>query len=538
MTPDRRDHLKRAFAALVCAAGMVLGTADYRVWWLGFVAWIPWFWMQEGTSPRRAFMYGWLCGTVTVFVGFRWMSVLLVKFGGIPLPAAWPISLLFAMSHGLLWAITAYAIVWMRARTGRGLMLIGPLVWIVTEAALPNIFPIYMAQIWSFQPVLIQTAEIGGVTAIGGVMVAVNAALYTLVSRWVKERRIDRNALIVAAVFGLGNPLYGALRMAQVDEVAARSQTVRFGVVQGNMSIAQMGSREWRPRILAGQQRVSAELEAQGAEVVLWGETAYPNSRAFRRDAKTDLPEGDPWRVRRGFDIPVIFGALTRAADDPFGWNTALLIDEQGRIRDWYDKVYLLVFGEYIPLVDPEWFMDIVPGAAHLNRGDGAGVLRLGEYRLGPLICYEDILPRFVRDAASEDVHAFVNLTNDSWFGKTHEPAQHLGLGVFRAIEHRRALVRAVNTGISAYVDPAGRVTHELRVVDPDVDGPQPAEGFTVDVPMMGSGDGDGVGRRTVYGVTGELFNVCAGFALLGLLWGSRRRPPAAQAVSDGTPSP
>lgn len=501
---------------------MVLGTADYRVWWLGFVAWIPWFWMQEDATPRRAFFYGWLCGTLTVFVGFRWMSVLLVKFGGIPLPAAWPISLLFAMWHGLLWAVTAAVLVWMRKRTGRGVLLLAPLIWITAEAFIPNIFPIYMAQIWAFAPRLIQTAEIGGVTTVGGVMLAVNAALYTLIRRFMADRTVDRTALIVALVAGVGNPIYGTIRMAQVDAVSEASDKVRFGVVQGNMSIAQMGSRKWRPKILAGQQQKSGELEQQGAEIVLWGETAYPNTRAFRRDSTTDLDDNNRWKVRRGFNIPVIFGALTRDPNERFGWNTALLIDEKGEIHDKYDKVYLLVFGEYIPIVDPEWFMDIVPGAAHLNAGEGPSALRFRDYRLGPLICYEDILPRYVRDAAAQEVHAFVNLTNDSWFGKTHEPSQHLGLGVFRAVEHRRALVRAVNTGISTYVDPVGRVGTELPVVDPDIDGPQPADGFVVDVPMIDPKHG-----RTLYGMTGELFDICAAIALLGLWWGSRRRRAA-----------
>ena len=92
-------------------------------------------------------------------------------------------------------------------------------------------------------------------------------------------------------------------------------------------------------------------------------------------------------------------------------------------------------------------------------------------------ICYEDILPRFVRDAANQRVHVFVNLTNDAWFGLTHEPMQHLGLAVFRTVEHRKGLVRAVNTGVSTYIDPTGRAVHKTRATDPDTQGPQPVDG-------------------------------------------------------------
>ncbi|MFY0531172.1 nitrilase-related carbon-nitrogen hydrolase [Nannocystis pusilla] len=96
------------------------------------------------------------------------------------------------------------------------------------------------------------------------------------------------------------------------------------------------------------------------------------------------------------------------------------------------------------------------------------------EWRLGPLICYEDILPRFARGVAAEGIHAFVNLTNDSWFGKSKEQDQHMGLAVLRTIENRRALLRSVNAGISVYVDPVGRVLQRIDSTNPDEDGPSP----------------------------------------------------------------
>jgi apolipoprotein N-acyltransferase len=226
--------------------------------------------------------------------------------------------------------------------------------------------------------------------------------------------------------------------------------------------------------------------------------------------------------VRKGFETPMILGTITtdRTKQNPYPWNSALLIDRQGRVASRYDKVFLLVFGEYIPIVDPEWFLEIVPAAAHLNRGSGPGILEFGHYRLGPLICYEDILPRFVRDTANQGVHALVNLTNDSWFGLTAEPAQHLGLSVFRAIEQRRGMVRSVSTGTSSYIDPTGRVHVKTRVTDPDVQGPQEPDGFLVEVPMIEPGT-----LTTLYARTGELFNA---LVILGLVvLGARRRPRA-----------
>lgn len=516
-----RPEPRRLALVATSAVGMVLSCPNWDMYWLGFFMWIPYFAAIEGCRPREAFGYGWLVGIITVFWGFFWMSELLTKFAGFSLPAAMPVTLLFAMWHGLLWGLSAWLITLVRARVGWPLWVTAPLVWIAVEALLPNIFPIYMAHAWCWQPWLIQTAELGGVTTVGGVMVATNAVLYTLVRARLpgSETKATSRDWIAAAVLLVGNPVYGAIRLSQVGAQIDAAPKVRFGVVQGNMSIRQMANPQTRRTILAGQQRMTADLQAQGAEIALWGETAYPNPRVFTRERTEDLPEQHAWHVRRGFDIPVIFGAVTRdtTGAEPYPFNTAILLDRDGKVAGKYDKVYRLMFGEYAPLVDPEWYLRMVPSASHIAPGPGPGVLQHDIWRLGPFVCYEDILPRFVREAANMDVHAFVNLTNDAWFGATDEPGQHLGLAVFRAVEHRRALVRAVNTGVSVYVDPTGAAHNRTRVTDPDVEGPQPPDGFVVDVPMMDAES------RTPYGLTGELFNgLC--IAAVGFMLSRRRR--------------
>jgi apolipoprotein N-acyltransferase len=438
---------------------------------------------------------------------------------------ALPVTLLFAMWHGLLWGISGWLITHARARSSLPLWVIAPVIWIAVEATLPNIFPIYMAHAWCWQPMLIQTAEIGGVTMVSGIMVATNAVLYELLRKRMAGQRPARADAIAVTVLVLGNPAYGALRIAQVRDHIAEAPKLRFGVVQGNMSIRQMAVPEQRRYVLAGEQAMTAKLQEQGAQVALWGETAYPNPRAFTRQSTADLPAKNPWQVQRGFDIPVIFGTVTRdeTGREPYPFNTAILLDGEGKIAGTYDKVYRLMFGEYAPLVDPAWYLRQVPSASHIAQGKGAGVLQLGPWRLGPFICYEDILPRFVRETANGDddggVNAFVNLTNDAWFGKTHEPSQHLGLAVFRAVEHRKPMVRSVNTGVSVYIDPTGAAHDKTRVTDPDIEGPQPPDGFVVDVPMMDPT------ARTPYGLTGELFDGLCVLGVVAMMW--RRRKAA-----------
>jgi apolipoprotein N-acyltransferase len=126
--------------------------------------------------------------------------------------------------------------------------------------------------------------------------------------------------------------------------------------------------------------------------------------------------------------------------------------DRDGGMADKpYDKVHLLVFGEFVPFSDVfpgvrRWF----PWTGDFARGPGPGIRRIGGLLLGPQICYEGLFPGFSRGLAEQGAQIFVNVTNDSWFGTSAEPYQHLFMTLARGIEFRRPVVRATNTGISA----------------------------------------------------------------------------------------
>jgi apolipoprotein N-acyltransferase len=216
----------------------------------------------------------------------------------------------------------------------------------------------------------------------------------------------------------------------------------------------------------------------------------------------------------RGYNTPILFGLVTydtvesgyspllgpngrlegREGDDRAGrrtFNSAFLLEPNGRVLGRYDKNHLLVFGEYLPFGD--WFpqlYDMLPQANHFTPGDTVEPIDFQGHRLGVIICYEDILPAFTRNLAGKDPNVLINVTNDAWFGKTSEPALHLALSVFRSVEHRLWLIRSTNTGISAFVDGVGRIVAGTRLEDPEV--------LVRDVPMMRS--------STIYRRYGDLF--------------------------------
>jgi apolipoprotein N-acyltransferase len=262
--------------------------------------------------------------------------------------------------------------------------------------------------------------------------------------------------VIAGALTPVAAALVGFLRLTQIDARALASEPVHVGIAQGNMPLLQ--SREDHTESLRRHLRMTDELRERGADFAVWSESAV----------MWNIPEDDYDHFLQGLftrrlHIPTLFGALLVSHDDAGrfrAYNVALDADADGRIVGRYDKHYLLAFGEYIPFGEmfPQLY-DWSPNSGHLTPGKSIDPVPLAGHPVSALVCYEDILPGFVNDAVNHgSPEMIVNVTNDAWFGDTTEPWIHLALAEMRAVEHRRYLIRSTNSGVSAVVDPVGRV--------------------------------------------------------------------------------
>ena len=518
-----RARLARLGLSALSGVLLPLAVPTANLWPLMWIALVPQLHVAlTSRTPRRAFLHGWLSGTIANSAGFYWMDGLLERFGHMSPVEALPIMLLLTAYQGLEFAILSWGVHRLRDRTGGRLpvALMAMLVMAAIELCMPQIFPFYLAMSQASVPALIQIADLTGPIGVTALMVAWNGAL---LDAWQAKRAGQRESraprwraalrpLVVSSAFVVVALVYGAVRIHQVDVARAAAPKVKTGLVQANVGILE----KWDPtefaKLLATHQRLSAELASAGAQLVVWPESSYPY--ALPRPFEHEWPAGDPRRVRVGFDAPLLFGALTRTTGRPqkpadrYPYNTALMMDVDGRVTGAYDKVFLMLFGEYIPFYDSvPWFTELFPEASNFSRGSEPGSFPLTingrDYKLGPLICYEDILPTFTRRVAKLSPNALVNITNDAWFGRTAEPYQHLALAVFRAVENRLELVRAVNTGVSAHVDAAGRVLARTDSVDPAETPDAPPSTLLVELAML---EGGGLYRHV-----GDLF----GFACL-----------------------
>jgi apolipoprotein N-acyltransferase len=150
-------------------------------------------------------------------------------------------------------------------------------------------------------------------------------------------------------------------------------------------------------------------------------------------------------------------------------FNSAYLLSPQGDVRGKYDKVHLVPYGEYVPLRTLFPFISsLAAGIGDFATGKGFYPLSMGDRKIGVMICYEGILPEAARMYKNAAAELLVNITNDAWFGTTSAPYQHLSMSIFRAVETRLYLVRAANTGISAIVDPTGKILAQTEIFKKD----------------------------------------------------------------------
>lgn len=494
--------LARLGLSLLSAALLFASVPAFGVALLMWVALVPALIVAlEAPTAKRAFLHGWLTGFVANAAAFSWMDGLLERFGHMPMIEALPIIGLLVGYQGLAFGFFSWGVRRLHGQSGTPVIVLAPLVMVVIELCIPQVFPYYLAISQSFHPVVIQIADVTGPLGVTALLLVVNGAVVDLIRRRHAGWKRAATPLAIAAALVLADLVYGAARMRQADVRRASALKVRTGIVQANVGVLE----KWDPRafahLLALHQRQSAALAAAGAELIVWPESSYPYP--LPKELGFELPDADPRRIRRGFDTPLVFGAVTQTPANQYPYNTALMLDGAGQITGTYDKVFLMLFGEYIPFYDAiPWFTKIFPEASNFSRGKDPGSFPLevrGHHlKLGPLICYEDILPGFVRRVARLDPNAFVNITNDAWFGRTAEPYQHLALAVFRSVENRLEMVRSVNTGVSAHIDSAGRVLAQTFSADPDQQPAQPPATLNVDLAMLEAGG--------LYRYVGDLF--------------------------------
>jgi len=451
-----RTHL--AQAALLVGSAVVLALAFPRTDWGGaaWIALVPLFIVVLGARPRVAFAWGWLYGTVFFLVLLRWLNFTFTTFSAIPWPLTWGPTLLLALWCGLYVAAVGGLVAWLGTRRSAAWALTTvPLLWVGGEWLRGHLLGGFPWGTLGYSQHLrlpvIQIAELGGVHAVSLVVVAVNAAVAgVFLLGW-------RQAVTGLALGGtlLGATLgFGAWRLSEPGPPGEGS----VAIMQPSIEQPTKFDPELETAVLAIYRELTRRAGAERPDLIVWPETASPT--VLRRDPELLRTLAT---MSGEMGVPLLVGSIDVLDGRPRRFtNTAFLVTEEG-IVERYDKIHLVPFGEYVPLSGVIGFVrswaDFI---SDLEAGSRAVVFPGPPAPFGVVICYEGIFPDLFRQFVNNGARVMVNMTNDAWFGRTSGPEQHLTMYSLRAVEHRIAVVRAANTGVSAFIAPTGQIVRRL----------------------------------------------------------------------------
>lgn len=464
---------RRALVAFLAGALAVLAQAPYDFFAVCFVSFPLLVWLLDGATGeasdgflrrlRPAFAVGWWFGFGYFLAGLWWVgSALLVEADsfawalpfavvGIPLALAFFYGFAAVVAR-LLWSndigrIAALAFGFALAEWLRGFLFTGFPWNAVGYAAMP-------------MPLLMQSVSVTGMVGMNALAVFVFALPALLAAR--QHLRLGAALLVVLVAAHAG---FGYIRLAAPERPAAHTLDAR--IVQPAVDLTEKWDASVRDRIFATMMGLSAkapEPDHNRPQLILWPETSVPFLFTERPDALPAIGEmlGDGQMLVAG----VVREEGGSAARSRY-YNSVVAIDDRGEIVDAVDKVHLVPFGEYLPFADllgRFGLEQLVAGPMTFAAGNERHPITLpGGIRALPFICYEVIFSDLVAvDATSAEL--IVNVTNDAWFGDTPGPYQHFRQAQIRAVENGVPLLRAANNGISAVVDPRGRIVDALAI--------------------------------------------------------------------------
>ncbi len=480
-------------------------------WWITWISMAGYLTVAARSTPRAAVFYGFLFGVISLGLSFSWAEQMLAYVMNQEGTNPWLVFSLLVAWESLLFVIVAYAVASIRQRDSKVTgMLIPICLWIVLEAFLPRVFRWTLAHSQLGALTLVQSIDLGGTSTVS-LMVLSIAFLPTLILDMLSpkthlRRSSARRGLALCAFVFVATLGYGVVRTSLLDQ--KEGTPIQIGVVQEDPSL-RVGLPNMRERSWA----------MKDVDLFIWPESTlgvHSGDLTSFADPEHVLELSKPPMINSeflvGLPASVILGGRSfygdRDTETPV-FQTAFLVDTDGKIVDRYHKRSLLPLGEYVPgeKTFPElhdWFQL----GEYFEPGTSDSPLTIPSgHKIGVIICYEDTIAEVTRKTVVAGAEMLVCIINDSAFESPVARRQHLKLARLRAIENRRYLVRSAGTGISCIINPWGSYDQYL---DADVTG-----AFQSEVHLRRD--------KTLYQMLGNWPAWVAIVVLVGAAWANRR---------------
>ena len=416
------------------------------------------FLLEKEKNKKEIFFLGFTYGFGYFLAGNYWIAIsLLVDAKSF----AWLIP--FALSlipSALAMYMALLALSYKKIITKLKNIISFAILWIVFEALRSHLFTGFawnlLGYIWMIDEVFAQGANVFGIYGLS--FLAVLVSLLPILFLKNHNKKDDKIFAAFISLLFLANLIYGKIYLDESKLITNNKTKIRL--VQANIKQEMKWDEKEKYNNFFKTIRLTNQNNLDDVKIVIWSETSLP----FIVDDNAELLE--KLKLATPKDGFLISGGLRVDADDyqiKNAWNSIFIFDQKG-VVDFYDKHHLVPFGEYVPLQKFIPFINkITQGAVGFSSGSGSKTITLSNLKISPLICYEAIFFDKIIDKNNRP-NLLVNLTNDAWFGFSTGPFQHFDMTRMRAIEHGIPLIRVANTGISAMVDPFGRVVKKINL--------------------------------------------------------------------------
>ena len=557
---------KSALLAVISAILLILAFPDFEYWFLAWFALVPLLVAieREKESSPRSFALGWLWGVVFFFGTCWWLTYAPIHYAAFPWPLAyyllfWVVAVA-AVFPGLFAAITSVLL----RRFGAWAFLVVPFVWVATEFARfwitgNNWNAIGYSQFTNSK--IASYSAYGGIELVGFTVAAQNIvlgalllgalAMYGSITRKFfsniksirnnrptvdifetaydnKYNGLARNLVIGFLLLSLINILWQNVSefLIPVGGHVATKAAMAGDVIaiQPNVPMSSLDSGRWaelRDRQVELAEKILSERNEEGKSEKGKGSTTVtlPESPMnYQWDEDLEFQRFIGAFAARN-NVSVLFNSAEPDPENHKYFNSAVMIDPTGREVAEYDKIYLLPFGEAVPVP----LDSVLPGfVGNFSYGKNYNLVPLGDAKAGIMICFESHFGQLSREYVRRGADAIIEMTNDGYLGPTPVLRQHLANAVFRAIETNRPVLRVTNVGITAYITERGEV----------LDATQP---YTEDTRVWSVAKSDG--SQTFYVMYGDWFAwLCTGITAVLLVLGLIRRPSdISNITSSGT---
>lgn len=429
---------------------MVIPFCRQGLWLTAWCGFVPLFFALRGKTGKQAFLLAYLSG-ITFWSGTIYWLV------HVTLPGTLVLILYLSLYFAFFGLVSSYLL------SANYYLLSIPSAWVTLEYIRSHLmtgFPWALLGYSQYKNLpVIQIADITGVWGVSFLVMMVNVSIFAALNY--KARSKNQKIYMVAALGILAVVLlYGYLMINRKPPTG--SQSLRVSVIQGNIPQALKWRAESEDYIFDRYLGLTEEALKENPDLIIWPEAALPVV------LEEDITYFDSLRHKvKGYKTPLLFGAVTRR--EGFYYNSALLVEKGGSLTRRYDKIHLVPFGEYIPLRSILPFLETIVPIGDIEPGREYTLFEISSQKaktisdIGVLICFEDLFPELSRAYAGRGADVLVNITNDAWYKYTAAPYQHLQASVFRAVENRRPLARAANTGISCFISSDGRIIFALK---------------------------------------------------------------------------